>query len=242
MRTPNQRRFLAGACLIAAPLTLMAAIAISPSLSGKTAEVLPKFAANKASLLVADLLFTAAIVLLVPATLGLVRQLRPRAPRLAPIAAGLLFVGWMFVLGPVFTDRVQVQLATSGISLPQAVSLSDRITGDTAVGVMFAVFVVGHTLGGILTGVVLLRTRFVPVIAAAATTAGAVLHPIARVGLESKPLDVIAFVLLSTGLVAAGRRVLAMSDEVWAAGEWVGGAAPAGTAGTERVAATGTGV
>ena len=215
MRNRTIARTIAGASLIAAPLALMVAMAIAPWFVADTGELLGSLAANQSALLAADVLVVVAVVLLIPASLGILRALRYRAPRLAPVAVGMFLVGWLFVLGPVMLDRVELQLATSGMSRDEAVALVERLEGDAGISLIFGVFIIGHTLGAILLGVALARARFVPLWAAASIVAAAVLHPIARVGLGSKWLDVVAFALLALGLAVAGVRVLRMSDDEW---------------------------
>ena len=215
MRNRNTGRKLAGACLIAAPLALTAAMAIAPWFVADTGDLLAALAANESALLAADLLVAAAVVLLIPASLGVLRALRNRTPRLAPVAVGMFLVGWLFVLGPVMLDRVELQLAKSGMPRDEAVALVGRLEADAGISVVFGVFIIGHTLGAILLGVALARARFVPLWAAASIVAAAVLHPIARVGLASKWLDVVAFALLTLGLAVTGVRVLRMRDDEW---------------------------
>ena len=215
MRNRKTARKIAGVCLIAAPLALTAAMALAPWFVADTGDLLTALAANQSALLAADLLVLVAVVLLIPASLGILRALRNRTPRLAPVAAGMFLVGWLFVLGPVMLDRVELQLATSGMPREEAVALVGRLEADAGISVIFGVFIIGHTLGAILLGIALARARFVPFWAAASIVIAAVLHPIARVGLGSKWLDVVAFALLTLGLGVTGVRVLRMSDDEW---------------------------
>ena len=215
MRNRNTARKLAGACLIAAPLALTAATALAPWFVADVGDLLAALAANQSALLAADLLVVLAVVLLIPASLGILRALRNRIPRLAPVAVGMFLVGWLFVLGPVMVDRIQLQLALSGMPRDEAVALVRSLETDAGISVIFGVFIIGHTLGAILLGIALARARFVPIWAVASIMIAAVLHPIARVGLGSKWLDVVAFALLALGLAVVGVRVLRMSDDEW---------------------------
>ena len=215
MRNRNIARTIAGASLIAAPLALVVAMAIAPWFVADTGELLAALAANQSALLAADVLILVAVVLLIPAALGILRALRDRTPRLAPVAVGMFLVGWLFVLGPVMLDRVELQLATSGMPREEAVALVGRLEADAGIGLIFGVFIIGHTVGAILLGIALARARFVPMWAAASIVIAAVLHPIARVGLGSKWLDVVAFALLALGLAVTGVRVLRMTDDEW---------------------------
>lgn len=215
MRNGNTARKIAGVCLIVAPLALTAATALAPWFVADTGDLLAALAANESALLAADLLVVAAVVLLIPASLGVLHVLRNQTPRLAPVAVAMFLVGWLFVLGPVMLDRVQLQLATSGLPRDEAVAVVGRLEADAGISVIFGVFIIGHTLGAILLGVALGRTRFIPLWAAASLVIAAVLHPIARVGLGSKWLDVVAFGLLALGLGVTGVRVLRMTDDEW---------------------------
>ena len=215
MPNRNTARKIAGVCLIAAPLALTAAMALAPWFAADTGDLLTALAANQSALLAADLLVLVAVVLLIPASLGILRALRNGTPRLAPVAVGMFLVGWLFVLGPVMLDRVELQLATSGMPREEAVALVGRLEDDAGISVIFGVFIIGHTLGAILLGVALARARFVPIWAAGSIVIAAVLHPIARVGLGSKWLDVVAFALLALGLAVTGVRVLRMTDDEW---------------------------
>lgn len=210
MTSSVQRPRAAGIWLIAGALGLLTAMAILPPMAGDTREVLTTFAANETPLLLADLCIVVAIVLLIPGSLALLGALRDRAPRLAPVAIGSFLVGWLFALGPVIQDRLMFQSATNGMPIDDAVALVKDLEADTGMSVVFGVFILGHTLGAILLGIALARTRFTPVWAGAAVAAGAILHPVARVGLESKGLDVFAFGLLALGLATAGLRLMAL--------------------------------
>jgi hypothetical protein len=217
MKTSNEKRdssrTIAGVSLMVAPLALAAAMALMPSFAGASPDVLTRLAANETALLAADLLVIVAIILLIPGMLGLLRVVRRRIPRLAPTAVAMFLVGWLFALGPVMLDRAQLQIARSGMSRDQAVALVEELEADAGIGVVIGIFIIGHTLGTILLGVALARARFVSIWASASIVIAAFLHPIARVGLGSKWLEVFAFGLLALGLVVSGLRVLRTSGE-----------------------------
>src|SRR5687767_8834430 len=90
-------RVLAGVCLIAAPLTFFAGTLVHPGLRRDAAEQIALIGAHRGAWYWTHLLGLAAVVLFVPAILGLARLLRARAPGWARAGAGLAlvgFVGW----------------------------------------------------------------------------------------------------------------------------------------------------
>lgn len=209
-------RLFCGACLIAGPALFFLGILVRPAGSDDTgAELLAYVRGDGTAVQVSDLMLIAAVLLLVPAFVGAMHVLRNRAPLLGYLGGGLAAVGFVCLFGMITLDGVALAMAGSGTAAAGTGAVLDQAPNhDLLLWILTMVFVVGHIVGTTLLGIGLVRVRFVPVWAAIAVTVSQPLHFIAH-GIESKPLDLVAFSLFAAGLATLGVRVLRMHDAEW---------------------------
>ena len=215
--TNDFRRTLAGTSLIAAPLVLLAAEALDPNTpQGDLGRTLAGIADHPERLLAANLLNVLAIVLFVPAALGLLHLLRGpgRGTVLGHVGGGLFLVGLLGFMGYSALNFVLLEMAAEG-PVPAAVfEFGERLGASPGLGIVLLMWLGGFFLG-------------LPVLTAGLYRAGVVSGwAAALVGLwvvvkltlvrYSKLAEVSGFVLLLVGLGYVGLEVLRMSDERWA--------------------------
>src|SRR2546421_11473063 len=84
------RRMLAGTCMIAAPLVLLASAIVAPSMSStKEGPTLQAIADHQGRFYLSTVLLIVGLVLLVPAVLGLMHILRERRGGPGPVGGGV---------------------------------------------------------------------------------------------------------------------------------------------------------
>jgi len=210
------RRLFSGACLVAGPVLFFGGILIRPPGSDDTGdELLAYVRANGSAVQMSDLMLIAAVLLLVPAFVGAMHVLRNRSPLLGYLGGGLATVGFVCLLGTITLDGVALEMVASGPAAAGMGAVLDQAPNhDLLLWILTTVFVAGHIIGTTLLGIGLFRTRFVPVWAAVAVAVSQPLHFVAH-GIESKPLDVVAFALFAAGLATLGVGVLRMRDAEW---------------------------
>ena len=211
-----QRRLFA-VCLVVGPLGLAATFAVWPGYGADTAAKTVQAAAEHSSALTwSTWLSVPAVVCMIPAVLAAGRLSRRSAPLLSLIATGLAVLGWAAIYAPIALDSVARQAAAVQGQPAEVVDLYDRFAGkDVGLSIAFGFFIVGHVIGTAFVGVALWRSRSVPRWAAALVVVGSVLHPVARVAVGSKFLDVAAALLLVAGFAAVARTVWRVPDADW---------------------------
>jgi hypothetical protein len=218
-----QRRLLAG-CLVAGPVALVATFATWPSYGADTAaEAVRSAARHSTALNLSTWLTVPVIVCMIPAMLAAGRITRRSAPLLSLSGTALAVLGWAAVYAPIAIDSVARQAAAEP-GRPQAViHLYDRFeNADVGLSIAFGFFIAGHVLGTALVGCALWRSRSVERWGATLIVVGSVLHPVARVAVGSRWLDVLAALLLTAGLAAVARVVWTLPDDDWdLAPRWV---------------------
>jgi hypothetical protein len=212
------RRLFSGACLIVGPALAFLGIVVRPDGSDDTGkELLAVVAASRSAVLASDVLFIAAILLLVPALVGAIHLLRNRAPILGYLGGGLAIAGYVCLISRVALDSVALEMVGRGTTGADMAAVLDRTMNQDLLFVLLTiVFVAGHIVGTTLLGIGFWRAHSIPVWAAAAVTVSQPLHFIAH-GIENKPLDVVAFALFAAGMAMLGVRVLRMLDAAWEA-------------------------
>jgi hypothetical protein len=212
------RRLFSGACLILGPALAFLGILVRPNGSDDTGgELLSFVGANGSTVLASDVLFIAAILLLVPALVGAIHLLRNRAPILGYLGGGLAIAGYVCLISRVALDSVALEMVGRGTTGADMAAVLDRtMNQDLLFAILTIVFVAGHIIGTTMLGIGLWRAHSMPVWAAAAVAVSQPVHFIAH-GIENKPLDVVAFALFAAGLATLGVRVLRMHDGEWEA-------------------------
>src|SRR5918999_6542561 len=122
----HSRKMLAGACMVVAPLVLLVATVIHPASDMDEATQVATIADNLDAWYAAHLLALLAIVLMVPALLGLMHMLRERQVTLGHVGGGLAMLGLLAFTGIVAMELVMWQMAGAG-STAEAVALLERL-------------------------------------------------------------------------------------------------------------------
>jgi energy-converting hydrogenase Eha subunit C len=149
-----------------------------------------------------------ASLLMVPAVLGVKRLVVARSPKLGSIGAALTAGGYICYFAIASSGFVDIAMAERGGPVADYAAVLDSSQSDPAVLWMFLLFVAGNLIGTLLLGLALLRSRAIPLGAAAAVLAWPPLHVIGLV-VGSEWFEVAGAVLQAVGLAVAGRRLLA---------------------------------
>src|SRR5215218_6407680 len=135
----HSRKMVAGACMVVAPILLLAAMVIHPASDMDEATQVATIADNLDAWYAAHLIVLVSIVLTVPALLGLMHMLRERQVTLGHVGGGLAMLGLLAFVGIVAMELVLWQLVGDGdpaaaVSLLNALNESARIL--TPLGLM----------------------------------------------------------------------------------------------------------
>lgn len=201
-------RTIAALSLIAAPVVMAASEMLRFRVEGGTytgtEEHLARVAANAGLWDIMTVLNMVAVILFVPAILGLVHLVRDGAPVLAHIGGGLALVGTLGAAGHnVFAfvfDGAMAQVAAR----EHMVELSAELEERTTFLVVLLMFVVGFVLGLLLLGVGLYRSHTAPRFAGAAIVLGMLVFANAGTSLS---MTLVSSALLTVGMGAAGLRL-----------------------------------
>ena len=209
----HSRKMLAGACMVVAPLVLLAAMVIHPASDMDEATQVATIAADLDAWYVAHLLALVSIAVMVPAVLGLMHMLREREVAFGHVGGGLAMLGLLAFTGIVAMELVIWQLAGAG-ETAQAVALLERLNETTGIVVPFVLVSFGFSLGVACLAIGLYRARAVQSWMAISVAAGAVVFGVA-IGSAMNWLAIVAAAFLVVGLGAIGRMVLQQTDEAW---------------------------
>jgi hypothetical protein len=209
----HSRKMLAGACMVVAPLVLLAATVIHPASDMDAATQVATIADNLDAWYVAHLLALVSIALTVPAVLGLMHMLREREVAFGHVGGGLAMLGLLAFTGIVAMELVMWQLAGAG-ETAQAAALLERLNETAGIVIPFVLVSFGFSLGVACLAIGLYRARAVQSWMAISVAAGAVLFGVA-IGSAMNWLAIVAAAFLVVGLGAIGRMVLQQTDEAW---------------------------
>ena len=209
----HSRKMLAGACMVVAPLVLLAATVIHPASDMDEAAQVATIADNLDAWYVAHLLALVAIVLTVPAVLGLMHMLRERQVALGHVGGGLAMVGLLAYTGIVGIELAMWQMAGGG-NTAEAVALLERLNETAGILIPFGVVSFGFALGMACLAVGLYRARAVQSWMAISVAVGSIAFGFA-VAAAMNWLAIVAAAFLVVGLGAIGRMVLRETDEAW---------------------------
>lgn len=210
----NFARTLAAIALIAAPLLLLLGQLIGPDLGGDGPERLRQIADNEARFVASALIFFFASFFFIPAMLGVMRLLRNGGVTLGQIAAGLVMVGAVAVIGFYGGGIFDLEMATSDVDQTVAAQISDAAEDHPLIFAPVVLFIFGFVLGNLLLAVSLWRRRVIAPPMAALIGVAAIL---AFIGGETKWVGVAGFAVMLIGYGAIAMKVLATSDEQWEA-------------------------
>lgn len=172
----NFRRTLAGLCLIAAPIAMLASEVslslVSPKNPLDTGQQLAIIAENPGTWQLAILLGLLAAILFVPAILGMIHLLRGRGVVLGHIGGGLALIGVLGFAGHQALLSAFGEIAKAGTALGLDQGLMVKVTERMEESLIGAIIVLLMWLLGLFFGLILLsvglyRARFVPIWVAA---------------------------------------------------------------------------
>lgn len=209
----HSRKTLAGACMVVAPLVLLAAMVIHPASDMDEATQVATIANNLDAWYLAHLLALVSIALMVPAVLGLMHMLREREVAFGHVGGGLAMLGLLAFTGIVAMELVLWQMAAGGDSR-EAVAVLERLNETAGIVVPFLFVSFGFSLGVACLAIGLYRARAVQSWMAVSVAGGAVLFGFAMASAMNW-LAIVAAAFLVVGLGAIGRMVLAETDEAW---------------------------
>ena len=209
----HSRKVLAGACMVVAPLVLLAAMVIHPPSDMNEATQVATIQDNLDAWYVAHLLALISIAVMVPAVLGLMHMLREREVALGHVGGGLAMLGLLAFTGIVAMELVMWQMAAGG-DTREAVTLLERLNETAGIVIPFVVVSFGFALGVACLAIGLYRARAVQSWMAISVAAGAILFGVA-IGSAMNWLAIVAAAFLVVGLGAIGRMVLQETDEAW---------------------------
>jgi hypothetical protein len=223
------RKLIAGWCMIFAPALALAGAIVSPELKTSEGAQLAIVADSADRWYISNLLFLAAIVLAVPAVLGLMHMLRERQVAFGHIGGGLGLFGLLMLMAQTAIAMVVWQMVAGGDRGDMA-ALWDRV--NTTAGTLIPFFIGSFAFGAgfLVLAWGLWEARAVHWTMALCTAAGAVAVNIAF-PLGSITLAIVGAAVLFVGLASIGRMVLTESDEEWEHTPEFRGFRPAATAG-----------
>jgi hypothetical protein len=210
------RKTVAGVCMIGAPLLLLVGMIIHPESKTDVDDQLAVIAGNMDEWYAAHLIVAIALVLAVPAVLGLMHMLREREVAFGHVGGGLALVGLLATTAIVAIEGfVGWQAgAASGSDAAAMTALFERVTETT--GVVIPIFLMSYafTIGILFLAAGLYRARAVQSWTAAMLGVGAIVFAVGTSMAENVVAIVGAAVLL-VGFFQVGRMVLNESDEDW---------------------------
>jgi hypothetical protein len=129
---------------------------------------------------VSDVFILLGAILAVPMSLALIGALQGAAPRLALLGGTLSAVGWIAVAALVMTDVVAVEIANQGPSDELVSTFEDLLTNPMVIALNVVASL--HLIGGVLIGIVLIRSRIIPTWLAIGATLASPVHLAANLG------------------------------------------------------------
>lgn len=210
------RRLVAGFCLIAAPVTLLAGALVHPQGKDAAAAQVAVVADNPDRYYAAHAIILAGIALFLPGILGLMHLLRERATALGHVGGGLAMIGLFGATAVVAVDGIAVsQMGQPSANAEEMAALLDRIKESAGLRAIAVVGAVSFVLGMLLLAHGLWRSGAVPSWMAGAIAAAAIAVFIGQVT-DNQAIFAIAFAIYVVGLGPLGWRTLTESDEEWA--------------------------
>ena len=209
------RKTVAGVCMIAAPLLLLAGMVVHPERVTDEAGQLAVVAGDMDQWFSAHLLLLGSIVLAVPAVLGLMHMLREREVSYGHLGGGLGLLGLIAIAGVVAIDGfVGWQMAAADADRGAMVALYERLNETAGVVIPFYGMSFAFALGLLMLAVGLYRAHAVQSWMAVFLAIGSVLLAIGTPS-GSDVLDIVGSAFLFVGLASIGRMVMAETDEEW---------------------------
>jgi Domain of unknown function (DUF4386) len=207
------RKTVAGTCMVFGPLLALVSGIVQPDPKLDEAQQLAVVAGHMDAWYVAQLIGLVAIVLAVPAVLGLMHMLREREVAWGHIGGGLAMLGLLGYTGIVTMGLVQWQMAATG-NTGQMTDLLHRMNHTTGMLLPFAIGAVAFGVGMVCLAIGLYRARVVQSWMALAVAVAATCIVVA--GFTASALVfIVGTAFLVVGLGSIGRMVLTESDADW---------------------------
>jgi hypothetical protein len=210
------RKTVAGMCMVGAPLLLLVGVIVHPERKSDIGDQLAVIAGNMDAWFAAHLIIAVALVLAVPAVLGLMHMLREREVAFGHVGGALAMTGLLATAGLVSIDGfVGWQAgAASGADSGAMTALFERMNDATGIVIPFVVMPFAFTVGMLFLAAGLYRARAVQSWTAAMLAIGSIVLAVGNVAV-SDVFSIVGAAILFVGFVQVGRMVLAESDEEW---------------------------
>ena len=207
------RKTVAGICMLVAPLLLLIGAVVHPETGTSESSILTAAAGDPDAWYASHLLILIAVVLTVPAVLGLMHMLRERQVAFGHVGGGLAMLGLLAFVGIVAIDGFVGWQAGSG-DPDQMTALFERLYDSTGFVIPFTVMSFGFGLGMLTLAMGLYRAKAVQSYHALFLAVAAVLLTIAYLG-AAEIVAIVGAAFLLIGFGSVGRMVLTESDDDW---------------------------
>lgn len=148
-------------------------------------------------------------ILMVPVALGAIRLIGQRAARLGFIGGTLMAAGYICYFGILLSNPIIVTMAEHGGPQGDFAEVIDASQGALYAFWPFPLFVLGNLVGTFILGLALLRSRVVPVWAAAGVMAWPPLHILGLFVLGNEWPEVVGAVIQAIAFAVVGAKLLA---------------------------------
>jgi hypothetical protein len=207
-------RRVAGGGMILGPIVIVLAEVLHARLQTDPAGQFAAVADNTGRWYAAHALILLALVLLVPAFVGVVDLARRSRPLLAHVALLVFIPGLIALTAVVGMELVLWQMAQPEANRAEMISLLERLNGSQGIEPLFAVALL-FPFAWLLGGLGLHLSRAAPLWAAAAIGLSQPVGFIGELAEGPKALAVAAQLVFAVGLVPIGVRLLRRPDERW---------------------------
>jgi hypothetical protein len=206
------RKTLAGVCMIAAPLLLLVAFAVSPKLETAATKMLAQSAAHPDRTFISTLVAMVGIAVLLGAVLGLAHMMRERGVGYGNIGGAIAVLGVLGVMASFSVGFMVWLMGKDGVTAADA-HLLHRYNASSAAAI---IGVVGFclALGMVILAMGLYRAHFVDWWMAMLVAIGPVLMEVAFPA-HALWLAIVGAAFLTVGLGSIGMMVLRETDEEW---------------------------
>ncbi|HEU4978176.1 MAG TPA: hypothetical protein VFT42_04720 [Solirubrobacteraceae bacterium] len=210
------RKQVAGLCMLFAPALVLVSAIVSPKLSSNGGTQLRYASAHLDRWYLAQVLALAALVLLVPAILGLMHMLRERQVAMGHVGGALALIGVMAATALTGAALLIWQMAEPARNIAQMALVAHDFGRTAGVVVALMIPTIGFALGFIALAYGLFRARAVHWMSALLMAAGAVALDLGFGPVASNALAIAGCAALTIGLGSIGWAVLTETDDAWA--------------------------
>lgn len=206
----HTRKMVAGACMVLAPLFLLASAIVHPDAGTSAASQAAAIADQADAWYAAHALALASVVLAVPAVLGLMHMLREKRVLEGHVGGALALLGLLAFTGVI---AIEMALWQAGDEAATA-AMIDRVGETAGLVVPFTAMSFGLVAGFIVLAYGLYAAHAINAPMAACIAIGAALLAVAT-ATATMWAAIAAGVVLALGLGATGLMVLSETDAEW---------------------------